>query len=190
MKLCFASNNAHKLDEIRQVLPEYEVLSLNDLQFFEDIPETGTTLEQNSRIKAERIFNEFSIPCFADDTGLEIECLDGEPGVYSARYAGPKSSSEENVELVLQKMAGMKNRKAQFRTVITYYDLNGRIKQFEGIVKGEIIDEKRGDEGFGYDPIFIPEGHDRTFAELTMEEKNEISHRGRAVRSFVDYLQQ
>ena len=196
MKIVFATNNKHKLDEIRNILGEkFEVLSLNDIDCHDDIPETGCTLEENARQKAEYIYNKYHCNVFADDTGLEVEALGGEPGVYSARYAAVKNpdaeshDSEANMTTLLRELEGKGNRKARFRTVIcliltphSYYTL------FEGIVEGEIIPERRGGEGFGYDPIFQPEGYDKTFAELGNEIKNTISHRARAVAKLSNYI--
>ena len=208
MKIVFATNNKHKLDEIRNILGEqFEVLSLNDIDCHDDIPETGTTLEENARQKAEYIYNKYHCNVFADDTGLEVEALGGEPGVYSARYAAVKNpeaeshDSEANMTTLLQELEGKDNRKARFRTVISlmltphsslptpHSSLpTPHSPLFEGIVEGEIIPERRGGEGFGYDPIFQPEGYDKTFAELGNEIKNTISHRARAVAKLAKYL--
>lgn len=188
MKLVFATNNKHKLEEIRHLLPEsIELLSLNDLNCFDDIPENQPTLEGNAAEKSFYIFNKFGLNCFADDTGLEIDALNGEPGVYSARYAGEEKSSEKNMNLVLEKLAKIKNRKARFRTVISLV-INGQEIQFEGIVDGRILEGKRGTTGFGYDPIFKPDESPLSFAEMPMDEKNKISHRARAVQKLVEYL--
>jgi len=188
MKLVFATNNPHKLQEIKHLLGDsIELLSLNDIECFEDIPENQETLEGNAADKSFYIFEKFGINCFADDTGLEIEALNGEPGVYSARYAGSEKNADHNMNLVLDKLAKIKNRKARFRTVISLV-IDGRETQFEGIVNGKILEEKRGKTGFGYDPIFQPEESNLSFAEMEMEEKNETSHRGRAVRKLVEYL--
>jgi len=187
-KLVFATNNDHKLRELKQILPpEFELLSLNDIGCVDDIPETGTTLEVNAAQKSFYIWNKYGIDCFADDTGLEIEALGNEPGVYSARYAGEDRSAVANMLKVLAKMAGKTNRKAQFRCVISLV-IDGEEKQFEGIVEGKILSEKRGDAGFGYDPIFMPDGYKLSFAEMPADEKNQISHRGRAVMKLIDYL--
>ena len=201
MKIVFATNNKHKLDEIRNILGEqFEVLSLNDIDCHDDIPETGITLEENARQKAEYIYNKYHCNVFADDTGLEVEALGGEPGVYSARYAAVKNpeaeshDSEANMTTLLQELEGKDNRKARFRTVISLMLtphsslLTPHSSLFEGIVEGEIIPERRGGEGFGYDPIFQPEGYDKTFAELGNEIKNTISHRARAVAKLAKYL--
>lgn len=187
-KLVFASHNRNKVQEIHQMLGnEFEFLGLHDLQYTSEIPETGSVLEENAAIKANTVFDAFSIPCFADDTGLEIEALHNEPGVYSARYAEPEPNSEKNMAKVLQKMKGIANRKARFRTVICYRTAD-ETRYFEGIVNGHISEEKRGEKGFGYDPIFIPEGYEQSFAQMSAEEKNQISHRGRAFRKFLQFL--
>lgn len=188
MKLVFATNNQHKLQELKQLLGgSIELLSLNDINCYEDIPEDQETLEGNAAEKSFYIFNKFGINCFADDTGLEIDELNGEPGVYSARYAGEEKSPEKNIELVLQKLSEIKNRKARFRTVISLV-INGHEVQFEGIVDGHILEEKKGISGFGYDPIFQPDESTLSFAEMSMDAKNKISHRGRAVQKLVEYL--
>ena len=181
-KLVFATNNAHKLDEISSILGEkVELLSLKDIHCHVDIPETADTLEGNAMLKAEYIYKNYGLDCFADDTGLEVEALNGAPGVYSARYAGGEEhNAEANMQKLLQNMQGVQNRKAQFRTAICLI-LDGKKHLFEGIVKGEIIKEKRGSSGFGYDPIFVPEGYTKTFAEMGNETKNKISHRALAV---------
>jgi XTP/dITP diphosphohydrolase len=190
MKLVFATNNQHKLHEISHLLDgSFELLCLNDINCTEDIPENQDTIEGNASEKSFYIWNKYGLNCFADDTGLEIEALNGEPGVYSARYAGEEKSAEKNIELVLQKLAKIKNRKARFKTVISLV-IDGREVQFEGIVNGQILEEKRGKTGFGYDPIFQPEESDLSFAEMPLEEKNKISHRGRAVQKLVEYLSQ
>jgi len=188
MKLVFATNNQHKLQEIKQILGDsIELLSLNDINCDEEIPENQETIEGNAAEKSFYIFNKFGLNCFADDTGLEIEVLNGEPGVYSARYAGEEKSAEKNMDLVLQKLSEIKNRKARFKTVISLV-IDGQEIQFEGIVNGHILEEKRGKTGFGYDPIFQPDESHLSFAEMTMEEKGKISHRGRAVQKLVEYL--
>lgn len=190
MKLVFATNNEHKLYEIKQLLDEsIELLSLNDIDCKDDIPENQDTLEGNASEKSFYIYNKYGVNCFADDTGLEIEALNGEPGVYSARYAGEQRSAENNMNLVLDKLSIINNRKARFRTVISLV-INGRETQFEGIVDGHILKEKRGKTGFGYDPIFQPDESNLSFAEMSLEEKNKISHRGRAVQKLVEYLMQ
>ena len=187
-KMVVATNNAHKLKEIAAILgQEIELLSLKDIQCFADIPETADTLEGNARQKAMYIYENYGMDCFADDTGLEVEALGGAPGVFSARYAGDGHDSEANMQKLLKELAGKENRKAQFRTVICLIR-NGKEHLFEGIVKGEIIQEKRGGAGFGYDPIFVPEGYDLTFAELGDDVKNTISHRARAVEKLCQFL--
>ena len=199
MKIVFATNNKNKLAEIKEILAEnFEVLSLSDINCHVDIPETGTTLEENARIKAEYIYSHYGISVFADDTGLEVEALGGAPGVYSARYAGGEGhDSEANMRKLLHELEGKDNRKARFRTAIALIlaeqQTDGatetpRTEIFEGTVEGEITKEKRGEAGFGYDPIFQPEGYDRTFAELGNEVKNSISHRARATKKLVEYL--
>jgi XTP/dITP diphosphohydrolase len=188
IKLCFATNNAHKVAEIQaQLGASFELLSLKAIGCEEELAETGTTLEANSLQKAQYVFDNYQIDCFADDTGLEVEALSGEPGVYSARYAGEHRNSTDNMALLLSKLQGNTNRNARFRTVITLIQA-GVMTQFEGIVEGTIIEELKGTEGFGYDPIFIPNGYDRTFAEMSMEEKGQISHRGRAFQQLVSFL--
>ena len=187
-KMVVATNNAHKLKEIAAILgQEIELLSLKDIQCFADIPETADTLEGNARQKAMYIYENYGMDCFADDTGLEVEALGGAPGVFSARYAGEGHDSEANMQKLLKELAGKENRKAQFRTVICLIR-NGKEHLFEGIVKGEIIQEKRGGAGFGYDPIFVPEGYDLTFSELGDDVKNTISHRARAVEKLCQFL--
>lgn len=189
-KLVFATNNAHKLEEIRAMLNEkVEILSLADINCHVDIPETANTLEGNAYLKAKYIYTHYGLDCFADDTGLEVEALDGAPGVYSARYAGNGHDSQANMQKLLKKMEEKNNRKAQFRTVISLIE-KGEERRFEGVVKGEITTERRGDSGFGYDPIFQPEGFDETFAELGSEIKNKISHRAKAVEALCNYLSQ
>ena len=187
-KLVVATNNAHKLEEIAAILgDEMELLSLKDIQCDADISETADTLEGNARQKAMYIYENYGMDCFADDTGLEVEALNGAPGVYSARYAGDGHDSEANMQKLLHELQGKENRKAQFRTAICLI-LEGKEYLFEGIVKGEIIKEKRGGAGFGYDPIFVPEGHELTFAELGNDIKNTISHRARAVEKLCLFL--
>lgn len=187
MKLCFATNNKNKLAEIQRVLGnQFEILSLQDIDCNEELAETQDTLEGNSLQKAQYIWDNYQVNCFADDTGLEVEALEGAPGVYSARYAGT-GNSEDNMDLLLKNMQDKTNRQAQFRTVVTLIE-NGDIKQFDGIATGTIRSERSGSEGFGYDPIFQPTDHSITFAEMDMTAKNEISHRGKAVQKLVDYL--
>ena len=187
-KLVFATNNAHKLEEIAAILREkIKLLSLKDIECTAEIPETANTLEGNATQKAEYIYQQYGLDCFADDTGLEVEALDGAPGVFSARYAGEGHNSEDNMQKLLQNLQGVTNRKAQFRTVICLI-WDGKKYLFEGICKGEIIEEKRGNAGFGYDPIFVPEGYDQTFAELGNDIKNSISHRAKAVELLCNFL--
>ena len=189
MRIVFATNNQHKLSEIRQILgSRVEVLSLKDIGCYADIPETGSTLEENALQKAQYVYDHYHIDCFADDTGLEVDALDGAPGVYSARYAGGEGhDSEANMTKLLGELGENNNRRARFRTVIALIQ-QGEVHEFEGIVNGQIIRERRGGEGFGYDPIFQPDGYDQTFAELGLEVKNNISHRARATQKLADYL--
>ncbi|EMR01109.1 RdgB/HAM1 family non-canonical purine NTP pyrophosphatase [Cesiribacter andamanensis] len=190
MTLCFATNNPKKLAEIRAYLGEgWQVLGLEEIGCREELPETGNTLEANSLQKARWVWDHYQIACFADDTGLEVEALNGEPGVYSARYAGPHRSNADNVALLLQKLRHEPKRAARFRTVLSYISPEG-VQQFEGEVRGSIIDTPRGEEGFGYDPVFVPEGHSRTFAEMSLAEKNSMSHRARAMKKLAEYLKQ
>jgi len=190
MKLVFATNNQNKLKEIQNLLGEdFELLSLKDIQCNEEIPEDHDTLEDNASQKAYYVHDKYGVNCFADDTGLEIEALNMEPGVYSARYAGEQKNSEDNMEKVLRNMEDVTNRKARFRTVISLV-IDGKEMQFEGIVDGHMLENKQGTDGFGYDPIFQPEGYDVSFAQMSMEDKNAISHRGRAVEKLVKYLLQ
>ena len=190
MKLVFATNNKHKLEEVRAILGnKIEILSLNEIDCHDDIPETADTLEGNALIKARYIYEKFGVDCFADDTGLEVEVLNGEPGVYSARYAGEECNPEANMYKLLQNLTGKNNRNAQFRTVIALI-IKGEEKLFNGIVKGTISNEKMGNAGFGYDPIFIPEGFSESFAQMTSDMKNSISHRYRATEELSNYLKQ
>ena len=200
MKIVFATNNQHKLDEIRSILGEkFEVVSLSDIGCHEEISETGKTLEENALQKAQYVYDHYHVSCFADDTGLEVDALGGAPGVFSARYAGGEGhDSEANMTKLLHELGNNNNRKARFRTVIALIEKKDvcpcgctsikLVHQFEGIVNGEIIRERRGGEGFGYDPIFQPEGYDQTFAELGMDIKNHISHRARAVAKLCEFL--
>jgi XTP/dITP diphosphohydrolase len=189
MKIVFATNNQHKLSEIRDILGEsIKVLSLKDIGCDVDIPETGKTLEENALQKAQYIYDHYHLDCFADDTGLEVEALNGAPGVYSARYAGGEGhDSEANMTKLLHELGENNNRKARFRTVIALIQ-QAQVHEFEGIVEGQIIRERRGGEGFGYDPIFQPDGYNMTFAELGTDIKNQISHRARATKKLADYL--
>jgi XTP/dITP diphosphohydrolase len=188
MKLVFASHNQNKVNEIKSLLPEtFEILSLTEIGFNEEIEETGLTLDENSKIKAQTVFEKTGYFCFADDTGLEIEALNYEPGVFSARYAGNQKNDSDNIEKVLLNLQGMTNRNARFRTVITLL-IGQEEYSFEGRVDGKIIMEKRGEFGFGYDPIFIPENESITFAEMSMEEKNQFSHRARAFLKMIEFL--
>jgi len=186
--LIFASNNKHKLEEIRNLLEGIvEIKSLKEIGLEGDIPETADTLEGNATQKAEWVYSRTGMDCFADDTGLEVEALNGEPGVYSARYAGENCSFADNVNKLLKALEGHSNRNARFRTAICLIE-NGEKKYFEGIVNGTITTFEAGNEGFGYDPIFLPEGHNKTFAEMPLDIKNKISHRGRAIQKLVEYL--
>ncbi|MBQ6194462.1 MAG: non-canonical purine NTP diphosphatase [Prevotella sp.] len=189
-KIVFATNNQHKLDEIRQILGStFEVLSLNDIGCHEEIPEDHDTLQENALQKAKYIADHYDVDCFADDTGLEVEALNGEPGVHSARYAeGTDHDSEANMNKLLRKLGNNNNRRARFRTVIALIIRNQGKKLFEGIVEGHIAYEKKGTEGFGYDPIFVPDGYDESFAQLGLDIKNGISHRARAVAKLAEYL--
>jgi XTP/dITP diphosphohydrolase len=186
-KLVFATGNAHKAEEVKLALKgNFDILTLTDIGCHSDIPETGETLEANSLLKAMYVKEHYGMDCFADDTGLEVEALNGEPGVYSARYCGTKDN-EANIDLLLQKLKSEKNRNARFRTVISLI-LNGEIKTFEGVVEGAILDERKGTGGFGYDSVFQPNGYNISMAEMTMDTKNSISHRGKAMRLLIDFL--
>ncbi|MDP2088121.1 MAG: non-canonical purine NTP diphosphatase [Flavobacteriaceae bacterium] len=188
MQLVFATNNLNKLKEVKDLLPDFiELKSLSDINCFVEIPETATTLEENAILKANFVTQQFQMNCFADDTGLEVESLNGAPGVYSARYAGEEANPFNNIEKLLFNLKDKSNRKAQFRTVIAL-NLSGKQYLFEGVCKGKIIEEERGNEGFGYDPIFIPDGYSKTFAEMNLEEKGKISHRGKAIQQLVQFL--
>ncbi|HPR60147.1 MAG TPA: non-canonical purine NTP diphosphatase [Prolixibacteraceae bacterium] len=188
-KIVFATNNQHKLNEVRSMLADkFEILSLVDIGCTEDIPETAETLEGNALIKAQYVAQNYGMNCFADDTGLEVEALGMRPGVYSARYAGTQKSSSDNMDKLLFELDKINNRKARFRTVISLI-IDKHEMFFEGIVDGNIITEKLGNEGFGYDPIFKPLGYEQTFAQMDIDEKNKISHRGRAVEKLIAYLQ-
>lgn len=188
-ELVFATNNQHKLRELQQILgQQFKILSLEDIGCHEDIPENSPTIEENSMDKAIYVHEKYGKNCFADDTGLEVEVLDGRPGVISARYAGDEKNMDKNIDKVLSELNNKKNRKARFKTVISLIIKNKRY-QFEGIVNGTIIKDKKGKGGFGYDPVFVPDGYDITFAEMDAEKKNKISHRGRAVQKLVEFLQ-
>ncbi len=189
MKLVFASNNKNKIQEIQALVPNtIQIVSLEDIGCTEDIPETANTIEGNAILKANYVTEKYGYNCFADDTGLEVEALNGAPGVYSARYAGEQKDANDNMDKLLSELSDKPNRKANFKTVIAL-NLNGKQNLFTGIINGKIIEEKIGTNGFGYDPIFVAEGYEKTFAELTMEEKSTISHRGIAVKELILFLQ-
>jgi XTP/dITP diphosphohydrolase len=188
MELVFATNNLNKLREVQALIPKHiKLLSLQDIGCFEDVPETQLTIEGNAIQKATYLTSHYGYDCFADDTGLEVEALHGEPGVFSARYAGEQRDANDNMDLLLKNLNGKPNRNAQFKTVIALH-LNDKLETFTGICKGVITETKNGDKGFGYDPIFIAEGYTKTFAEISLEEKNEVGHRGKAVRLLVEFL--
>jgi len=187
LKLVFATNNKHKLEEVQAMLTNFEIVSLSDINCFEDIPETADTLEGNAILKANYVTEKYGLDCFADDTGLEVEALNNEPGVFSARYAGEDNNAEANMNKLLKNLENNPNRKAQFKTAITL-NIQGKQFIFEGVCKGTILTEKRGDSGFGYDPIFMPDGFNRSFAEMNLAEKSSISHRGKAVEKLVTFL--
>lgn len=190
MKLVFATNNQNKLKEVKQLLPaSIELLSLKDIDCEDDITESGKTIRENAKIKSRYIYEKFGMNCFADDTGLEVDAIGGRPGVYSARFAGPSSRSEDNINKLLIELKGIENRKANFRTVISLM-IDGKDEAFEGIVKGVITNEEMGSNGFGYDSVFMPDGFDKTFAEMTAQEKNEISHRGIAVNKLTSFIRE
>jgi len=187
-ELIFATNNLHKLSEIQSLIGDnFTIKSLQQIGCTEDIPETAPTLEGNALLKAQYVFNKYGKNCFADDTGLEIEALNGRPGVFSARYATDGHDFEANIDKVLEELSGVENRKARFRTVVALI-IDGSVYYFEGIVNGEIIAERKGTKGFGYDPVFLPDGYDLTFAEMPLAEKNKISHRARAVKQLIEFL--
>lgn len=189
MKICFATNNAHKLEEIQNIVPQsIQLVTLKEVGCTEDIPETMPTIEQNSEQKARYVFDKYRVACFADDTGLEVEALNGEPGVLSARYAGEHGNAEKNMEKLLTALQGISNRKARFKTCITYINDKGECIQFTGIINGTISTEKRGGKGFGYDPVFVPDNYDISFAEMDSAEKNRISHRAVATNKLVEYF--
>ena len=188
MKIVFATNNQYKLDEIRKISKgQLEILSLNDIDCYEDILETGITLKENALIKAQFVKNKFGLDCFADDTGLEVDALDNAPGIYSSRYAGPKCDPQDNMQKLIHSLQGKENRNAQFRTVIALI-LDGKESFFEGIIRGEITHQKEGTNGFGYDPIFKPVGHHKTFGELSDDIKNSLSHRAIATQKLFTFL--
>jgi XTP/dITP diphosphohydrolase len=188
MKLLFASSNEHKIAEIKAILPHgFQLISLKEIHYHDEIPETADTIEGNAIQKATFLAEKMNIPCFADDTGLVIPALNGEPGVYSARYAGPQRNADDNMDLVLEKLTDEHDRSAHFTTVIALY-INHKVQVFEGKVEGKIGRDKRGTNGFGYDPIFRPEHSDKTFAEMSSEEKNSMSHRAQALEKMIDYL--
>ena len=186
-EICFVTGNKNKLREVQNLLTNYKIVSLDDLNFSEDIAETENTIQGNAELKASFIYNKYDIDCFSDDTGLFIDSLGGLPGVKSARYAGENCNSEENINLVLKNLKNKSDRNASFKTAICLI-LNNTRYFFEGVINGKITEEKVGNSGFGYDPIFVPEGFDKTFSELTINEKNAISHRGIAVNKLVNFL--
>jgi XTP/dITP diphosphohydrolase len=189
MELYFATQNPNKVAEVMQLAArEVVVKDLSSLPISEEIPETGKTIAENSLQKARYVFDKYQVQVFADDTGLEVDALNGEPGVYSARYAGPDKDSEANMQLVLEKLEGQKDRSARFVTVISYIDQEGKVYQFEGEVQGQITMAKKGERGFGYDPIFLPDGYEHTFAEMPLEQKNKISHRALALKKFMAFI--
>lgn len=188
IELVFATNNENKIKEINALLTNsIKLLSLKDIGCHEDIPETADTIEGNAILKAKYVYAKYGYNCFADDTGLEIKSLNGEPGVFSARYAGEEKNGDKNMDKALQKLVPFSDRAAQFKTVVALV-INGEINTFEGIIEGEITSEKHGKDGFGYDPIFKPNGYEITFAEMPLSEKNKISHRGRAIKKLIDFL--
>lgn len=189
IKICFATNNKHKIEEVQAALGnQFHLISLDDINCTEELPETKDTLEGNALEKATYVFQNYATPCFADDTGLEVAALQGAPGVYSARYAGPQRDSNDNIDLLLQNLTTKNNRDARFRTVIALVGLTPKPQTFEGIVNGEITMHRQGDHGFGYDPVFIPQGHEKTFAQMDLSQKNALSHRGQAVKKLASFL--
>ena len=191
MQICFASHNANKVKELNHILGGvHEVVSLSELGLSDEIAETGSTFEENAFIKARYVYEKLHIPVFADDSGLIVDALGGEPGVFSARYAGEEKDDEKNIKLLLQNLEGNENRSASFKTVIAFIDHKGLPHQFEGSISGRIVNERRGTNGFGYDPVFQPDGYQLTFAELSHEEKNRISHRAKAVKLLIAHLHQ
>lgn len=187
LKLVFATNNQHKLKEVKAILTNFDIVSLADINCFEDIPETSETLVGNAILKANFVTEKYGLDCFADDTGLEVEALNNEPGVYSARYAGEDNNSEANIAKLLLNLKNIPNRKAQFKTAIAL-NIQGKQYIFEGLCKGAILAEKQGERGFGYDPVFMPEGYNKSFAEMSLNEKGSLSHRGKAVEKLVTFL--
>ena len=185
--LIFATNNLHKLEEIRLILPDFRILGLKDIGLYQEIAETGATLEENALIKASYLYDKTGLPSLSEDTGLEVFCLNLAPGVHTARYAGDSKNPALNMDKLLEEMLGKEDRKARFRTVIAYVTNDG-VQYFEGLVNGEIATLKSGNKGFGYDPIFIPDGHEKTFADLDANIKNKISHRANAVNKLIDFL--
>jgi len=190
MKLIFATHNRNKLEEVRKLVPDHiDLISLIEIGCFDEIPETGKTIEQNARIKADYVTEKFKLPCFADDTGLLVDALNEAPGVYSARYASEEKDSGKNINKLLSELKDKNDRSARFKTVISL-NINAETHLFEGIVEGEITTKKLGDKGFGYDPIFLPKGYDKTFAELPLKTKNQISHRGKAIQKLLLFLRE
>lgn len=188
MQLVFATNNHNKIKEVQSLIPQHiKLLSLEDIGCLEDVPETQTTIEGNAKQKAEYIKTNYGYDCFADDTGLEVQALNGDPGVYSARYAGEQRNADDNINKLLNELKPHANRHAQFKTVIALH-LNGKLQTFTGICEGDITQTKQGEKGFGYDPIFKAKGYTKTFAEISLEEKNTIGHRGKAVKQLIDFL--
>jgi len=191
VKLVFATNNQHKLEEVKSILGDsFQLMSMQDIGFNDDVEETESTFEGNAYLKAKAIFDQFKLPCFSDDSGLEVEILNNAPGVYSARYAGEHGNHDKNMDKLLTELLLKENRNARFRTVICYIDGNGLTSYFNGIITGQIANERHGEKGFGYDPIFKPDGFNITFAEMDAAEKNIISHRAIAVKELFNYLQQ
>ena len=189
MRLCFATNNKHKVEEANDIIgPDIDIVSLEEIDCREELPETSDTLEGNSFQKADFVFSHYKLPCFADDTGLEVEALMGAPGVYSARYAGEHKSSHDNISLLLENLEGKSNRSARFRTIITLMGIQQEPLYFEGVVSGTIIQERKGISGFGYDSVFVPEGYEKTYAEMSLQEKSLLSHRAIALKKLEHYL--
>lgn len=189
-ELIFATNNLHKITEIQSLIGDTFILkSLQEIGCTDDIPETAPTLEGNALLKAQYVFTRYGRNCFADDTGLEIEALNGRPGVFSARYATDAHNFEANIDKVLDELSGVKNRNARFRTVVALI-IEGTVHYFEGIVNGKIINKRKGEKGFGYDPVFLPDGYNQTFAEMSLADKNKISHRAKAIEKLIDFLNQ